>query len=260
MAREQGRGEFDRELEALRQHLVLMATRAERQLELALRSIFIGEGAPPGGPPLGGGSTPGDKIEEVIDADRQIDQDEVDIDHLAFLVLMRRQPVASDLRFIMLALKVVTDVERIGDLAANIARRSRELRGYRPVSLLEQLAQLSSRVQAALRQAIDAFQHRDVGAARSVILGDLVIDRLNGAVFAGIIAQGANDALGVARALALSSVSRYLERIGDHAKNIAEMVIYLVQGRSVRHADLDEDEDADGDGERDGARGRERDG
>jgi phosphate transport system protein len=153
------------------------------------------------------------------------------------LILARRQPVASDLRFVMLALKVVTDLERIGDLAVNIAKRVRDLSRF-PVSDAQgRIEALSQRVLAALQLALDAFVHADADRAEQVIEGDKDIDSINMQVIADVISGGNDheDQHAVARALALSSVSRYLERIGDHATNIAEMVIYFVRGRDVRH-------------------------
>jgi phosphate transport system protein len=174
--------------------------------------------------------------EQVIADDATIDQDEIGIDELAFLILARRQPVASDLRFVMLALKVVTDLERIGDLAVNIAKRVRDLSRFPVSPMQDRIELLAQRVLGALQLALDAFVHADAERAEKVIEGDRDIDALNMHVIADVISGGdAEDVHAVARALALSSVSRYLERIGDHATNIAEMVIYFVRGRDVRH-------------------------
>ena len=136
----------------------------------------------------------------------------------------------------MLALKVVTDLERIGDLAVNIAKRVRDLMRFPVSPMQDRIELLAQRVLGALQLALDAFVHGDADRAEKVIDGDRDIDALNMHVIADVISGGeVNDAHAVARALALSSVSRYLERIGDHATNIAEMVIYFVRGRDVRH-------------------------
>jgi phosphate transport system protein len=214
--------EFDRELRTLRDKLLAMGGRAEQQIARAIQAMVRRD----------------DNIAaQVIEDDASIDQDEIGIDELAFLILARRQPVASDLRFVMLALKVVTDLERIGDLAVNIAKRVRDLSRF-PVSDAQgRIEQLSQRVLAALQAALDAFVHADAERAEQVIEGDKDIDSINMQVIADVISGGSDhdDQHAVARALALSSVSRYLERIGDHATNIAEMVIYFVRGRDVRH-------------------------
>lgn len=212
--------EFERELRTLRERLLAMGGRAEQQISRAIEALVNRD----------------DKLAaEVIAADAEIDQDEVTIDELAFLVLARRQPVASDLRFIMLALKVVTDLERIGDLAVNIAKRQKDLSRFEPSPAQDRIQLLAQRTLGALQMALDAFVHADGDLAEKVIAGDRDIDALNMHVIADVISGGADTVQDVARSLALSSVSRYLERIGDHATNIAEMVIYFVRGRDVRH-------------------------
>jgi len=202
--------EFDRELRTLRDKLLAMGGRAEEQIGRAVQALVKRD----------------ETLANAVIADEQaIDEAEIGIDELAFLILARRQPVASDLRFVMLALKVVTDLERIGDLARF------------PVSpMQDRIELLATRVLGALQLALDAFVHADAERAEKVIEGDRDIDALNMHVIADVISGGdAEDVHAVARALALSSVSRYLERIGDHSTNIAEMVIYFVRGRDVRH-------------------------
>jgi len=213
--------EFDRELRQLRDKLLDMGGRAEQQIALAVQAMAKRDVS---------------LAQAVIDNDAQIDREELAIDELAFLILARRQPVASDLRFVMLAVKVVTDLERIGDLAVNIAKRVRDLARFAASALQERIELLGQRVLAALQLALDAFVHEDAERAEKVIEGDRDIDALNMHVIADILSTGDGiDVADVARVLALSSVSRYLERIGDHATNIAEMVIYYVRGRDVRH-------------------------
>ncbi len=213
--------EFDRELRTLRDKLLAMGGRAEEQIGRAVQALVKRDDS---------------LAQAVIADDAAIDEDEIGIDELAFLILARRQPVASDLRFVMLALKVVTDLERIGDLAVNIAKRVRDLSRFAVAPMQERIELLASRVLGALQLALDAFVHADAERAEKVIEGDRDIDALNMHVIADIVGSGDPDDInGVARALALSSVSRYLERIGDHATNIAEMVIYFVRGRDVRH-------------------------
>ncbi len=213
--------EFDRELRSLRDKLLAMGGRAEEQIGRAVQALVKRDE---------------ELAAQVVADDQAIDQAEIGIDELAFLILARRQPVASDLRFVMLALKVVTDLERIGDLAVNIAKRVRDLSRFPPSPMQDRIELLATRVLGALQMALDAFVHADAERAEKVIEGDRDIDALNMHVIADVISGGdAADVNAVARALALSSVSRYLERIGDHATNIAEMVIYFVRGRDVRH-------------------------
>ena len=213
--------EFDRELRNLRDKLLAMGGRAEEQIGRAVQALVKRDEA---------------LADQVVADDEAIDQAEIGIDELAFLILARRQPVASDLRFVMLAVKVVTDLERIGDLAVNFAKRVRDLARFPPSPMQDRIELLATRVLGALQMALDAFVHADAERAEKVIEGDRDIDALNMHVIADVISGGeADDVHAVARALALSSVSRYLERIGDHSTNIAEMVIYFVRGRDVRH-------------------------
>jgi phosphate transport system protein len=212
--------EFERELRTLRDRLLAMGGRAEQQIARAVESL----------------RTRDENIaQQVIDDDQTIDEDERGIDELAFLILARRQPVASDLRFVMLALKVVTDLERIGDLAVNIAKRVKDLVRLPASPMQERLELLAERVLGALQLALDAFVHADAERAEQVMEGDRDIDALNMHVITDLLANDSEDMRHLARSLALSSVSRYLERIGDHATNIAEMVIYFVRGRDIRH-------------------------
>jgi phosphate transport system protein len=212
--------EFDRELRTLRDRLLAMGGRAEQQIGLAVEALIKQD----------------DHLAaRVIADDVQIDQDEIAIDELAFLILARRQPVASDLRFVMLAMKIVTDLERIGDLAVNIAKRERDLKRYPSSPAQDRIEPLAQRVLGALQMALDAFVHADATLAEKVIAGDRDIDALNMHVIADVLSGNLESSREVGRSLALSSVSRYLERIGDHATNIAEMVIYFVRGRDVRH-------------------------
>ncbi|MSP59480.1 MAG: phosphate signaling complex protein PhoU [Myxococcales bacterium] len=212
--------EFERELRTLRERLLAMGGRAEQQIQRAIDALR---------------RRSDELADEVIRCDAAIDRDEVEIDELAFLVLARRQPVASDLRFVMTALKIVTDVERIGDLAVNIAKRVRELNRHPTEEVYGLMEQLAALVMAALRGALDAFVHGDADAAERVIAGDPEIDVLNTDVIRAALGAASREAHEVGRWLALSSISRYLERIGDHSTNIAEMVIYSVRGRDVRH-------------------------
>lgn len=212
--------EFERELQLLRNRLLAMGGRAEQQVKRAVESLARRDDR---------------DADRVIADDFRVDQDEIEIDELAFLILARRQPVASDLRFVMLALKVVTDLERIGDLAVNIAKREHDLCQFAPSPTHAKIELLAQKVLAALQTALDAFTHEDAEKAEQVILNDGEIDKLNTEIITEVISAGAGSSREVGRSLALSSVSRYLERIGDHTTNIAEMVIYFVRGSDIRH-------------------------
>ncbi len=212
--------EFERELQQLRRRLMEMTQRADEQVARAVQVLSQRDAA---------------ESARVISNDEVLDSDEVGIDELAFLILARRQPVASDLRFVMAVLKVVTDVERIGDLAVNIAKRARDLIRFERQPVVGRIERLAGEVRGALCSALDALVTADAEKARAVIERDVEIDALNAEVIQEIISGPADTQEALACALALSSVSRYLERIGDHSTNVAEMVIYFVVGRDVRH-------------------------
>lgn len=197
-----------------------MGGRAEQQITRAVESLIKRDDA---------------LAAQVIVDDDKVDEDELAIDELCFFILARRQPVASDLRFVTLAMKIVTDLERIGDLATNIAKRVRELNPYPPLPIYSVVEEMATMVMTALRNALDAFVGGNADVADQVIKNDCEIDTLNNRVFAEVIAKLSHDSEEAVRGMALTSVSRYLERIGDHATNIAEMVIFFVRGRDVRH-------------------------
>jgi phosphate transport system protein len=215
--------EFDQELRTLREKLATMGSRAEEQIALALRALAERDD---------------ELARHVINADKAIDRDENEIDELAFQILATRQPVASDLRFITMSLKFVVDVERIGDLATGIAKRALELNRLPPLDSKVDLSRMASLAQKNLHAALDAFVKKDADAATGVITADAEIDRLNASLFAELIAHVATDPATVTRVLPLTSVCRYLERIGDHVKNLAEEVVYMVRATDVRHRPL----------------------
>lgn len=212
--------EFDQELRTLREKLATMGTRAEEQIALAMKALADRDD---------------DIARLVIKNDATIDKDENEIDELALQILATRQPVASDLRFITMALKFVVDVERIGDLAAGIAKRALELNRLPPLDSKVDLHRMATLAQRNLHAALDAFVKKDADAATAVITADAEIDKLNASLFAELIAHVATDPATVTRVLPLTSVCRYLERIGDHIKNLAEEVIYMVKATDVRH-------------------------
>jgi phosphate transport system protein len=212
--------EFDQELRTLRERLATMGERAARQIALAMKALADKDD---------------DLARDVIKNDSQIDRDENDIDELALQILATRQPVASDLRFITMSLKFVVDLERIGDLAGGIAKRALELNRLPSLEPRVDLAKLATLVQKNLQSALDSFVSRDADRATAVITADAEIDKLNASLFAELIAHVATDPATVTRVLPLTSVCRYLERVGDHVKNLAEEVVYMVRATDVRH-------------------------
>jgi phosphate transport system protein len=172
----------------------------------------------------------------TIDADRRVNRLEVETDDLCLLILAKRQPLASDLRFITLAMKMVTDLERIGDLAVNISERVLALDGHRPVSTGPILGRMSEIDQALLREAIDAFVKRDADKAEKVHGRDTEVDRLYLQLCNDVEASIHSDREFLERGMHLQAVAKFLERIGDHVTNLAELVIFLVKGKDVRHS------------------------
>jgi len=212
--------DFEQELRQLRERLATMGGRCEQQITLAMQALVDRQD---------------DLARKVIDNDHQIDRDETEIDELALQILATRQPVASDLRFITMSLKFVVDLERIGDLAAGIAKRALELNRLPELEGTPELAPLSIMVHKNLRAALDAFVTKDADRATAVIQADREIDKRNASLFAELLAHVATDPATVTRVLPLTSVCRYLERIGDHVKNLAEEVVYMVRAQDVRH-------------------------
>ncbi len=215
--------DFEQELRTLRERLCAMGGKCEQQISLAMQAL---------------GDRDDDLARKVIDGDHAVDQDETEIDELALQILATRQPVASDLRFIAMALKFVTDLERIGDHAAGIAKRALELNHLPPLDGSPDLHSLAKMVQRNLRGALDSLAQRDADRATKLIEADREVDKRNAKLFAELLAHVATDPASVTRVLPLTSVSRYLERIGDHVKNLAEQVVYMVKAQDLRHRPL----------------------
>jgi phosphate transport system protein len=173
--------------------------------------------------------------EQVIAQDRQVNRLEVEIDEACRRLLVLRQPAASDLRFITTALKIVVDLERIGDLAVNVAERAIDLNQSPPLKPVHDLARLAELCRTQLRAALDAFVDGDVARAEAVIKDDALLDSVYSNLFNELLALMLEDPRNIRRASSLLFVAKHLERLGDHATNVAEMVIYMVRGTDVRH-------------------------
>ncbi len=211
---------FEKDLHALRDKLLAMGGRVEAMiaecvLALAERDSRLGR--------------------HVIASDPEVNRLEVEVDDLCRRVLALRQPAASDLRFITTALKIVTDLERVGDLAVNIAERAIDLNDATPMPIYGDLPHLAQLAQAQLKAALDAFVAADAEAAERLLSRDELLDALFLKLFNDLIQLMMEDSKHVRRATALVFVAKHLERIGDHAMNIAEMVVYMVRGTDIRH-------------------------
>jgi phosphate transport system protein len=166
---------------------------------------------------------------------------EIQIDDLATSLIVREQPVARDMRFVVAAIKISTDLERMGDLAVAIVERALSLMKQAPLPELH-LEKIANLVESMVLTSLDAFVKRDVGIARSVLNSDDSVDNVRNAIQEQVIQIMKSDPSSVERALDHLLIARSLERIGDHATNIAEDIIFLVQGVDVRHRMLQHDE------------------
>src|SRR5262249_17206359 len=175
-----------------------------------------------------------DLARRVIDSDPRVDAAELEIDHHCLNLLALRQPAASDLRFIATALKIVTDLERIGDLAVNMAERSIELNEEPPLKPYIDIPRMASLASSMLREALDAFVRHDPAKATRVLGSDEAVDKLNEQLFRELLTYMIEDPKSVSRAMRITFIAKYLERIADHATNIAQMVIFMCEGRDVR--------------------------
>ncbi|MEZ4220247.1 MAG: phosphate signaling complex protein PhoU [Polyangiaceae bacterium] len=213
--------EYEAELTKLREKVLLMGAKVEEMLTQAMRA-FVDRN--------------GDIARRAMPTDVEVDRLELEIDELCLRILAKRQPVASDLRFITTTMKLVTDLERIGDLGVNVCERVIELTGEEPLSAVSTIVRMGEVTREMLRGALDAFVARDADAARAIIERDSVVDATYAQLFPELVAVMMNDPQCVFRATRLQSVGKYLERIADHATNIGEMVVFMVEGEDVRHA------------------------
>ncbi len=211
---------YEAELEELRDKLLAMGGKVEAALAASVRSITERD------------SSLADKVKR---GDREVNRLEVEIDNACRRLLALRQPAASDLRFITTSLKIVTDLERMGDLAVNIAQRSLDLNRAPAVGPLHDLVTLADLCEAQLKKALDAFVERDADRAEEVMKGDDILDALYLKIFNGLLGLMMEDARTIRRATSIMFTAKHLERFGDHAINLAEMVIYMVRGTDVRH-------------------------
>jgi phosphate transport system protein len=211
---------FDEELKLLKEKLLDMASRAEEQIGLAVRGLK-------------------DRKEElaceVLEKEEAINRLDIEIDEMAMRLLALRQPMATDLRFITSAMKIGSDLERIGDLAVNIAERTIDLLKHPQLKPLIDIPRMAEMAQEMVRDALNAFINGDETLAKDVCERDDGVDQLNDQVFRELLTYIMQDSGTTSRAVDLILVGRHLERIADHATNIAEDVIYMVRGKTIKH-------------------------
>jgi phosphate transport system protein len=211
---------FREELEALQGRLLEMGGLAEERVRAAIQGLVTRDPA---------------LFEKVLLGDEPINQLHIEVDNRCFRLLALHQPMATDLRAIVAAVKINTDLERVGDLAVNIAEAGTRYISHPPVKKLIDIPQMGDIAQSMLRDALDAFVKRDTRLAHEVLNEDDRLDSLKTQVFRDLLTYMLKDQSTVEPSLDLILVSRHLERIGDHATNIAEDVIFMVSALDVRH-------------------------
>src|SRR6476660_4066417 len=215
----QGR-HFQEALEHLKTRLLEMGGLAEEQVRLAVKGLVDRDD---------------DLIERVLVSDEPLNALHIEIDSRCFTLLALHQPMAVDLRAIVSAVKINTDLERVGDLAINIAEAARRYAQHAPVKKLIDIPRMASIAQGMLRDALDAFVRQDTDLAQRVLNEDDRLDALKTQIFRELLTYMLQDPATIEPALDLILISRHLERIGDHATNVAEDVIFIVSARDVRH-------------------------
>ena len=211
---------FHEELESLKQTLLAMGGLVEEQIRQVMRALVERDDA---------------LAQSVVERDQQVNAYDVEVDETCVNLLALHQPTAGDLRFITTAMKIVTDLERMGDQAVNIAQRVLELNQEPQLKPYIDLPRMAEKAQRMVKESLDAFVARDTELARRVCAEDSEVDALKEQIFRELLTFMMEDPRTIPRAIRLILISRFLERLADHATNIAEMVIYFVRGRDVRH-------------------------
>ena len=220
MEREHISASFDLELTALRKSILAMGGKVELMIAGSVKSLADRDSA---------------LADRVIAMDREVNGLEVAIDEKCLQLLALRQPAARDLRFITLALKIVTDLERIGDQCTSVAKRVKEINEEPPLKPYIDIPRMAHWTEIMVKESLDAFVHGDVDLAVKVCKDDQIVDDLNVQVQRELLTFMIEDPGTITRAIKLNYISKYLERIADHATNIAEMVIFMVKGKDIRH-------------------------
>jgi phosphate transport system protein len=211
---------FQKELDELKGRLLEMGGLAEDRVRLAVRGLVERDAT---------------LVDRVLTGDAAINQLHIDIDDRCFKLLALHQPMAVDLRAIVAAVKINTDLERVGDMAVNISEAVRRYLQHPPVKELIDIPRMAELAQDMLRDALDAFVRRDLTLAQEVLAQDDTLDALKTTVFRDLLGYMLRDSQTIEPALDLILISRHLERIGDHATNVAEDVIFMVSAKDVRH-------------------------
>jgi phosphate transport system protein len=214
------RSHFQEELERLKERLLTMGGQAEERVRMAMVALVERDQA---------------LIDQVLSGDAALNSLHIEIDDLCFKLLALHQPMAGDLRAITAAIKINTDLERVGDMAVNIGEAARRYISHPPVKKLVDMPRMATIAQDMLRGALDAYVRGNMELAQQVLDKDDVLDDLKTQIFRELLTFMLQNPATIEPALDLILISRHLERIGDHATNVAEDVIFMVSGRDVRH-------------------------
>jgi phosphate transport system protein len=211
---------LDQELKDLKEKILRMGALVEDQVANAIKALVERDS---------------DLSREVISRDHKVNTMDVEIDEDCLRLIALHQPMAGDLRFLTTAMKIATELERMSDLAENICERSIELNQEPQLKPYIDIPRMADRAQGMLKEVLDAFVNRDSRLARKVLGDDDTIDTLNEQIFRELLSFMLEDPHTISRAIRISFISKYIERIADHSTNIAELVVYLVEGKIIRH-------------------------
>lgn len=214
---------FDRDIEEIKDLLLRMGAMVEDSISQSIRALIERDTG---------------LAEKVIAGDDEIDRMEVEIDQKTIELIAKMQPAATDLRFVAAIMKITPELERIADLAQDVCERAMELNREPPIRPLSVIPRLAQDAQMMVRQALDAFVRGDAELARQVIAQDDNVDNLTEQSFRGLLTYMLEDTRNISRAIRLTFVGKYFERMADGATNICEMVVYLVEGTIIKHRSL----------------------
>lgn len=216
---------FDKEIEHLKELLLRMGAMVEDQINESIRGLLERDT---------------NVAQRVIDADTQVDQMELEIDQHTIELIAMMQPAAVDLRFVAAAMKITPELERIADLAVDVCERAMELNREPALKPLIDIPRLARMAQDMVRQSLDAFVRRDPVLAREVIARDDEVDLLTEQSFRELLTYMLEDSRNISRAIRLTFIGKYFERMADGATNICEMVVYLAEGKVIKHSGANE--------------------
>jgi phosphate transport system protein len=211
---------FDEELTQLKEQILRMGSLVEQQVQGAIQALVDRDSALAG---------------RVIQNDRQVNTMDVEVDENCIRLLALHQPTARDLRFITTAMKISTELERMSDLAENICERAIELNEEPQLKPYIDIPRMANWGLKMVKESLDAFVNRDAGLARKVCADDDFVDDLTGQLFRELLSFMVENPATISRAIRLTFIAKYIERISDHATNVAELVVYLVEGKIIRH-------------------------